>query len=150
MDIENFNNDPIYQRYMSKMAALRPDQAASINAVIDNSPYAQDAMQRMFFGARVQADYEQSQRQLALQSRQLESYNKNLIYSRRQNKEALGLAKLGTAISLGSSLGQFAITAKSAKELKGLTDLYKKSNLVSPVLELPTMSTPTPTMGGTK
>ena len=36
MDIETFNNDPIYQRYMSKMASLRPDQAASINAVIDN------------------------------------------------------------------------------------------------------------------
>ena len=143
MDIENFNNDPIYQRYMSKMAALRPDQAASINAVIDNSPYAQDAMQRMFFGAKVQADYEQSQRQI-------ESYNKNLIYSRRQNKEALGLAKLGTALSLASSMGQFAITAKSAKELSALTNLYKQSNLVSPVSTLPTMSTPAPTMGGTK
>ena len=143
MDIENFNNDPIYQRYMSKMAALRPDQAASINAVIDNSAYAQDAMQRMFFGAKVQADYEQSQRQI-------ESYNKNLIYSRRQNRDALGLAKLGTAISLGSSLGQSAITAKSAKELSALTNLYKQSNLVSPVSTLPTMSTPAPTMGGTK
>ena len=143
MDIENFNNDPIYQRYMSKMAGLRPDQAASINAVIDNSLYAQDAMQRMFFGSKVQADYEQSQRQI-------ESYNKNLIYSRRQNRDALGLAKLGTAISLGSSLGQSAITAKSAKELSALINLYKQSNLVSPVSTLPTMSTPTPTMGGTK
>ena len=150
MDIETFNNDPIYQRYMSKMAALRPDQAASINAVIDNSPYAQDAMQRMFFGSKVQADYEQSQRQLALQSKQIDSYNKSMIFSRRQNREALGLAKLGTAISLGSSLGQFAITAKSAKQLADLTKLYKSSNLVSPSSTLPTMSTPAPTMGGTK
>lgn len=118
MNIEDFQNDPIYQRYQSKMAALRPDQVASINAVIDNTPYAQDAMQRAFFGEKVKADWENTQKSL-------DTYNKSLIYSSKQNREALGLAKLGTLLSAGSALAQFGITAKSTKQINDLAKMYQ-------------------------